>query len=104
MKTTTFETGISKAISKIISKGKTVCKGNAKKIFCRDYKASDYDTFEARLLLKLTLEKIIDYSEFQSIFLETLNNIAPIKMKIIRYNNSPFMNNSLRKSIITSQD
>ena len=60
MKTTTFETGISKAISKIISKGKTICKGNAKKIYYGDYKASDYETFEARLQLKLTLENIID--------------------------------------------
>ena len=33
-------------------------------------------------------------------FLETLNNIAPVKMKILRYNNNPFMNKALRKAIV----
>ena len=43
----------------------------------------------------------MDYSQLQSIFLETLNNITPVKMKIIRYNNNPFMNKALRKAIMT---
>ena len=34
-------------------------------------------------------------------FLETLNNIAPVKMKILRYKNNPFMNKALRKAIMT---
>ena len=66
--------------------------GNAKKIFYRDYKVFDHNTFETRLQSKLKSETIIDYSQFQSIFLETLNNIAPVKMKILRYNNNPFIN------------
>ena len=76
-------------------------KGNAKKIFYRDYKAFEQNTFEIRLQSKLTSESTIDYSQFQSIFLETLNNIAPVKMKILGYNNNPFMNKFIFKSIYT---
>ena len=54
-----------------------------------------------KLQSKLTSETIIDYSQFQSIFLETLNNIATVKMKILRYNNNAFMNKALRKAIMT---
>ena len=63
-------------------------------------KTFDHSTFEKRLQSKLTLETIIDYSLFQPIFLETLNNEAPVKMKILRYNNNPFMNKALRKAIM----
>ena len=80
---------------------KTISKGNAKKIFYRDYKAFDHNTFQTKLQSKLTSGTIIDYSQFQSVFLETLNNIAPVKMKILRYNNNPFMNKALRKAITT---
>ena len=102
MKSTTFETGMfdfHKLTTTILRK--TISKGNTKKIFYRDYKAFDRNTFETRLQSKLKSETIIDYSRFQSIFLETLNNIAPAKMKILRYNNNPFMNNALRKKIMT---
>ena len=102
MKSTTFETGMSdfhKLTTTILRK--TISKGNAKKIFYRDYKAFDHSTFETRLQSKLKSETIIDYSQFQSIFLETLDNIAPVKTKILRYNNNPFMNKALRKAIMT---
>ena len=102
MKSTTFETGMSdfhKLATTILRK--TISKGNVKKIFYRDYKAFDHNTFETRLQLKLKSETIIDYSQLQSILLETLNNIAPVKMKILRYNNNPFMNKALRKAIMT---
>ena len=102
LKSTTFETGISdfhKLTTTILRK--TISKKNAIKIFYRDYKFFDHNTFEKRLQSKLTSETIINYSQFQSIFLETLNNIAPIKMTILRYNNNPFMNKALRKAIMT---
>ena len=102
MKSTTFETGMSdfhKLTTTILRK--TISKGNAKKIFYRDYKAFDHSTFETRLQSKLKSETIIDYSQFQSIFLETLDNIAPVKTKVLRYNNNPFMNKALRKAIMT---
>ena len=102
MKSTTFDTGRSdfhKLSTTILQK--TISKGIAKKIFYRDYKAFGHNTFEKRLQSKLTSETIIDYSQFQSTFLETLNNIAPVKIKILRYNNNPFMNKTLRKAITT---
>ena len=102
MKSTTFEVGMSdfhKLTTTILRK--TISKGNAKKIFYRDYKVFDHNIFEMRLQSKLKSETIIDYSQFQSMFLETLNNIAPVKMKILRYNNNSFMNKALRKAIMT---
>ena len=102
MKASTFEIGMSDfhKLTTIILR-KTISKGKAKKIFYRDYKAFNQNTFETRLKSKLTSETTIDYSQFQSIFLETLNNIALVKMKILRYNNNPFMNKALRKAIMT---
>ena len=54
-----------------------------------------------RTLLRIDLIKAIVYFQFQSMFLKTLNNIFPIKMKVLRYNSNPFMNKSLRKAIMT---
>ena len=90
MKSTTFETGMSdfhKLTATILRK--TTSKGNVKKIFDTDYKVFNHNTFEIGLQSKLKSETIIYYSQFQSMFLETLNNIAPVKMKILRYNNNP---------------
>ena len=75
MKSTTFETGMSdfhKLKTTILRK--TLSKGNTEKIFYRDYKAFNQNAFETRLQSELTSETTIDYSQFQSIFLETLNN------------------------------
>ena len=102
MKITTFKTGMSdfyKLITTILRK--TINKGNARKTFYRDYKAFDRNTFETRLQSKLRSETTIDNSQFQSIFLETLNNIAPVKMKILRYSSNAFINKALRKAIMT---
>ena len=104
MKSTTFETEMSnfhKLTTTILQK---TSKGNSKKIFYRDYKAFDKNTFETRHQSKLASKTTIDYSQFQSIFLETLNNIAPVNMKTLCYNHNPFMNKALRKAIMTSQD
>ena len=84
-----------------VTRHHTFCTCECTSSFYRDYKAFDHNTFETRLQSKLKSETIIDYSQFQSIFLETLNNIAPIKIKMLRYNNNPFMNKALRKAIIT---
>ena len=102
IKSTTSETGVSdfhKLAATILRTA--ITKWNARKIFYRDYKAFDQNTFETRLQSKLTSETTINCSQFQSMFLETLNNIAPVKMKILRYNNNPFMNKALRKAIMT---
>ena len=102
MKSITFETEMSdfhKLTTTVLRK--TISKGNAKKIFYRDYKAFDHNTSETKIQSKLTSETIINYSQLRSIFLETLNNVTPVKTKILCYNNNPFMNKALRKAIMT---
>ena len=43
---------------------------------------------------------MIDYLQFRSLFLETLNNMAPFKMEVLRFNNNSLMNKSLGKAIM----
>ena len=80
MKFTSFEAGMSdfhKLTTTILRKTIRISKGNAKKIFYR-FSTFDHKTFETRLQSKLTSGTIINYSQFQSIFLETLHFIAPV--------------------------
>ena len=75
IKSTTFENGMSdfvKFTTTILRK--TVSKGNARKILCRDYRTFYQNTFEKRIQSKLTSETTIYYSQFHSTFLETLIN------------------------------
>ena len=102
LKSITLETGMSdfhELTTTVLRK--TVSKGNTKEIFYNDYKAFDQNLFAKRLQSKLTSVTIIDYLQFQSTFLKTLNNIAPVKMKTLCYNNNPITNKSFRKAIIT---
>ena len=101
MKSTTFETGLSdrhKLITTILRK--TISKGNSKKMFYRDYKRFDQKKFETELKLKLNSQTNLSYSTFQAVFLEILNKIAPVKVKVLRFNNNVFMTISLRKAIM----
>ena len=98
MKSATFETGLSdhhKLITTILRK--TISKGNSKKMFYRDYKRFDQKKFETELKLKFPN---LSYSTFQAVFLEILNKIAPVKVKVLRFNNNVFMTKSLRKAIM----
>ena len=96
MKSATFETGLSdhhKLITTILRK--TISKDNSKKkMFCRDYKRFYQKKFETERKFKL------NYSTFQAVFLEILNKIAPVKVKVLRFNNDAFMTKSLRKAIM----
>ena len=38
---------------------------------------------------------------FETTFKLTLEKVPPLKQKYLRYNNSPFMNRTLRKAIVT---
>ena len=96
MRSATFETGLShhhKLTTTILRK--TVSKGNSKKIFYRNYKR-----FETELKLKLYSQTNLSCSTFQAVFLEVLNKIAPVKVKVLRFNNKDFLTKSLRKAII----
>ena len=66
----------------------------------RDYKRFDQKKFETKLKLKLNSQTNLSYSTFQAVFLETLNKIAPVKVKVLRFTNNVFMTKSLRKAIM----
>ena len=41
-----------------------------------------------------------EYKHFEQVFLEVLNTHAPIKRKLLRANNFPYMTKTLRKAIM----
>ena len=97
----TFETGLSdhhKLISTTMKSGSF--KGPPKKKIYRYYKNFDIANFSCTL--KGNLEKVNDtsYKSFESIFLNALNIYAPLKTKMLRFNNSAFMTKNLRKEIM----
>ena len=69
-------------------------------MFYRDYKRFDQKKSETELKLKSNSQTNLSYSTFQPVFLETLNKIAPVKVRVLRFNNNAFMTNSLRKALI----
>ena len=65
-----------------------------------DYKSFNIDFFKRDLGESLEIHTSYDYSCFQNIFIALLNKHAPIKKKIIRFNNNSFMSRALRKAIM----
>ena len=68
----------------------------------RNYKRFNNDKFRNDLLYEFSKRGFRDISceEFQFLFMTKLNKHAPMKIKYIRANNSPFMNNDLSKAIM----
>ena len=68
----------------------------------RDHKTINIDFFKRDLRESLENHTSYDYSCFQNIFIALLNKHAPIKKKIMHFNNNPFMSNNkaLRKAIM----
>ena len=68
----------------------------------RDYKNYDSANFEEELKFTLLANEgsFSDFRKFQSILCEVLDKHAPIKKKIMRANDSPFMTKALRKMIM----
>ena len=56
--------------------------------------------FKTDLDLNLKCATSFEYSDFQSPFTRVLHNHAPIKKKILRFNNSPFMTKTPSKAIM----
>ena len=69
-------------------------------MFYRYYKRFDQKKLETEMKLKLNSQTNLSYSIFQAVFLEILNKIAPVKVKVLRFNNNAFMTKSLRKAIM----
>ena len=95
-----MEVGISDHHSLIVTALKSqLLKGNAKRKLYRDYNSFNIDHFKEDLDNNLKNNSITEYSHFQNIFLEILHKHAPIKKKILRFNDNPFMTKALRKAI-----
>ena len=77
-------------------------KGNAKTKLYRDYNWFDVKLFKEDLDKNLKSNNTVDFSDFQNTFITALHKHAPIKKKILRFNNSPFMSEALRKAIMHS--
>ena len=69
-------------------------------MFYKDYKKIDQKKFETELKLKSNSQRNLSYSTFLAVFLEILNKIAPVKVKVEHFNNNTFMIKSPRKSIM----
>ena len=65
-----------------------------------DYNSFNIDHFKEDLDNNLKNNSITKYSHFQNIFLEILYKQSPIKKKILRFNDNPFMTKTIRKAII----
>ena len=106
------EVGISDHHSLIITALKSqLVKGNAKTKLYPDYSEFNMDNFKAELDDKLKSGVVTEYSNFQNIFIQVLNNYAPaknqvlnnyaqVKKKIVIFDNSPFMTKTLGKPIM----
>ena len=72
------------------------------KIKYRSYKKFNQHDFNAELEYHLAnLDDKADYNDFEFFFVEILNKHAPMKTKLVRANNSPFMSKVLIKAIMT---
>ena len=101
MKTSTFETGISDFHALITSIMKmTYTKGNPNIKLYRDYKHFNNVNFEEEIHSKFRDIPNITYDIFEETYLKVLDNHAPIKKKILRSNENPFMTKALRKAIM----
>ena len=75
-------------------------KAKPKEIIYRSFKNFNKTTFENELKKQLSNMKDITYKNFENIFLKTLEHHAPLKKKIVRANNVPYMTKTLRKEIM----
>ena len=66
----------------------------------RIYNSFDIKLFDKDLDKNLKSNHIVIFSDFQNTFTTVLHKHAPIKKKILRFNNNPFMSKALRKAIM----
>ena len=99
--TTTIASGLSDFHKLVVTVLKTTfSKAKPQVISYRSYKHFDQETFRTRLRQNLEKSKSVHYTEFESIFLNTLDAQAPLKKKTLRANHAPYMTKTLRKAIM----
>ena len=72
----------------------------ATQIFYRNYKNFDNSNFKAELRSEIELNQISDYNNFENVFLRVLEKHAPLKKKLVRANEAPYIAKTLRKAIM----
>ena len=98
--TSTISTGLSDFHKMPVTVLKTKFeKAKPKEITYRDYKKFDDEHFKRDLRTSLS-NGCHDYREFEEIFLNILQKHAPLKKKLIRANQVPYMTKTLRKAIM----
>ena len=75
-------------------------KAKPKVISYRDYRHFDGNSLRCSLRFELNKTSTHNYSSFEKVFLETLNDHAPFRQKTIRANHAPYMTKTLRKAMI----
>ena len=83
----------------------TVLKKHFKKkdpiiITYRDLKLFDGLKFREEIKNQLEQSEKLNVTDFKSIFVSTWNSHAPVKKKVVRDNNAPFMNRTLSKAFM----
>ena len=92
----TFETGLSdhhKLLSNISKSGSV--KGTARVKVYQSYKSLNVDNFKSVLNQKLNNLSSTTFDDFEETFLSLMNKHAPLKKKILRHNDGPFMTREL---------
>ena len=76
----------------------------SKNVFYRNYKNFDVNVLRNTLLNELLFirDEDISYNKIKDMLVSQLDTYAPIKKRLLRANDAPYMNNALRKSIMTS--
>ena len=93
---TTNDTGLSDFDKMVL----VVLKKKIEKAKYRDYRNFDGNYFRCALRLELSKISTHSYSSFEKVFLETLNDHAPLKQKTIRANHALYMMKTLRKAMM----
>ena len=57
-------------------------------MFHKDYKSFNPSKFDKERMSQMMFFTDLTFSDFQNIFLETLNNSAPVNKKNVRFNNN----------------
>ena len=72
----------------------------AKAKLYRDCNSFDIKLLKEDLDKNLKCNNTVNFSDFRNTFTTVLYKHAPIKKKILRFNNNPFMSKALRKAIM----
>ena len=100
-KTTTVSTGLSDFHKMIVTVLKTTYpKAQPKVVDYRDFSKYKVIDFQQDLKVKLEAEDCATYNSFQTIFLDTLDGHAPLKKKVVRANQKPYVTKNMRKAIM----